>query len=365
MSAFLGNDAEAVIRVDAGAAIGAGHFMRCLALASALSKQGVKTSFLINKETESFLKRRSDFFYDYYLVDCVDEIESIQDHTKKINLAFFIIDGYQFNERYRCSIRALCDARLAKLVVLDDLNNSGNLYAAAVINPVNEAFNMGYELSAPNASLFLGSDYVLLRPEFSKPDADAFSLGHQRNQCVITFGASDVAGFSLPLLNSLIEDSVLFDDQGSNASLLAVTGLESGQMKAVKLLSEQHPQKLKHAHNVLNMAEVMKNARCVISAAGGTVFELAALGLPSILVVVADNQLNAAKEQEKNGWCVVIDARRYMESGASKQKSIEEMVSVLRSIWNNQKNLHEMHKKAVNSAVYHGAEKVVTGLLAL
>jgi UDP-2,4-diacetamido-2,4,6-trideoxy-beta-L-altropyranose hydrolase len=360
--------AKVVFRVDAGAAIGAGHFMRCLALAAAFAEQKLCALFLVNKETESFIRHRSDFQYDYHIVEQENELQSIRRIVEDLDVLFFVLDGYHFDQAYRFELKQLSGSLAAMLVLLDDTNDSGQLYADVVLNPVSAAFKLGYALTAPNAKLLLGADYTLLRPEFTRPEeltVDAFRL---LSECVITFGASDVAGLTAPLLAALLSDDKGGDCKPMSGkpapdSISVITGAGFTQGAIINVLAEQHAQTFKHLHDVSNMAVEMKHAKCVISAAGGTTFELAALGKPSILVVMADNQLNAAKEQTKKGWCTVVDARHCVNFEATRGRVIEEIVSVLQGLWNNDALLHGMHKKAINAAVYNGAQKVVSELM--
>ncbi|MGB8840018.1 MAG: UDP-2,4-diacetamido-2,4,6-trideoxy-beta-L-altropyranose hydrolase, partial [Aliidongia sp.] len=54
---------------------------------------------------------------------------------------------------------------------------------------------------------------------------------------------------------------------------------------------------------------LMLGARLAISAAGGTLAELAALRTPSLLVAVAENQQEAARLSPGHGWCLALDGR--------------------------------------------------------
>lgn len=57
------------------------------------------------------------------------------------------------------------------------------------------------------------------------------------------------------------------------------------------------------------MGVLMRQSGLAVSAAGGTVGELAALGVPAVIAVVADNQVAGAAACGADGWCEAIDAR--------------------------------------------------------
>jgi spore coat polysaccharide biosynthesis predicted glycosyltransferase SpsG len=50
------------------------------------------------------------------------------------------------------------------------------------------------------------------------------------------------------------------------------------------------------------MKELMLSSDMAVSAGGQTIYELARIGLPTIAVVVVDNQINSVKEWVKTGF---------------------------------------------------------------
>jgi UDP-2,4-diacetamido-2,4,6-trideoxy-beta-L-altropyranose hydrolase len=56
--------------------------------------------------------------------------------------------------------------------------------------------------------------------------------------------------------------------------------------------------------NVTNMAEIMSKSDLCIGAAGSTSWERCCLGLPTITLAIADNQINVLEELEKNACTI-------------------------------------------------------------
>jgi len=340
------NESVVLFRVDANSVIGAGHLMRCIALAHGFINYGVKPLFLISADTQAIIESRNDFPFDYILTAytcCDEEFEWIASISSSRYVYAVVLDGYQFNESYRKKLKSL----KFPLIVLDDCNNSGPLYADIVVNAISRAVHLNYQKNAPNAKLLLGSEYTLLRPEFSKPLIDEYS---SRLECLITFGASDVAGLSLPVLRAIISSAPEI------SPVSVVSGPAYKELPALKKNINKKSKDLSHFHNVSNMYPILSKAKMAISAAGGTVFELAALGVPSLIIIVSDNQINAALEQQEKGWCKVIDARQ----GTSPQV----IVSAALELWNNESLRQIMHQKACKSAIINGADRSAEKIIA-
>ena len=94
------------------------------------------------------------------------------------------------------------------------------------------------------------------------------------------------------------------------------------------------------------------NARLAIAAAGGSQFELAACLTPSVLLVVADNQVNATQQAATQGWCESWDARV--------KPDLTALVSRIVSLWENDAELATMHQKAQAHAETQGALELLS-----
>lgn len=338
-------------RVDANTKIGGGHFMRCIALAHGFVNGGARCLFLVERETLKFVEQLESFSFplEVYDLGCENEIDWIDKICVKMASRVVVLDGYQFNANFRQALSGLD----ALLVVIDDDNSNGELFADFIVNPVSRAVKLGYEHTSPRAKLLLGPNYTLLRPEFT-----SISSGHlhreyaEREDLLISFGASDVGNMTIPLL-----EKILSSRRGVEP-VTVVTGAAYLRKESLVSLIEEvgdHSGLVTHLHQVNNMATVMKNAKMAVSAAGGTVFELAAMGVPTILLVVADNQLNAALEQQSMGWCRVIDAREAF--------SCDSLMQQIEVIWNDDAMRVRMSRIALENAVTGGADRVANEIL--
>ncbi len=279
---------QAIFRLDAGKKNGMGHLMRCRALADALHAQGVACTFACKIiDSEICLSP-----HRLHSIENEDEFLAISKSYQWI-----IVDHYEYSSEELYVLHKHPDSHL---IVLDDMGNRGHLYADIIINPLAKARAFtSYQLSS-RAQLLLGPEYCLLGESFQTVKLPAFET---RNRIVITFGGSDVAGLTLPVIKAVADYDAI-----TSYRIVVVTGAACADGPAIEKHCEQ--QHYQYRHNVQNMAELFSTARLAISAAGSTIFELACCAVPSVFAVVADNQWLAAREHSLLGWCRSVDCRK-------------------------------------------------------
>jgi UDP-2,4-diacetamido-2,4,6-trideoxy-beta-L-altropyranose hydrolase len=99
----------------------------------------------------------------------------------------------------------------------------------------------------------------------------------------------------------------------------------------------------------------MRRAGLAVSAAGTTATELAALGVPSLISVVADNQVEGARGAAAKGWCHVLDAR---SSGAAAR-----IAGQARALWGDHRTRQAMVERAGAAIDGQGVARVCAALL--
>ncbi|WP_416305810.1 UDP-2,4-diacetamido-2,4,6-trideoxy-beta-L-altropyranose hydrolase [Neptunicella sp. SCSIO 80796] len=335
---------KVLFRVDASSAMGIGHLMRCQALAQALAQQQVEIIFALRQQTVPLARGRHDW---------VGQVKSIPDHVSQPEeldwlqqqfdldeFDFVVLDGYQFDHKYRASLKAAFNY----LVIFDDNNDSGPLYADMVINAASNADKLNYSRTAPEAIYCLGTDYRILRQEFySQPPVD----WQQRHSLTLMLGGSDPLNLTLPILQSLQKRKV-------DIPLRVITGAAYPYLDELQAFIQQSAQPIQHIHNCQQMAEVVSYSRMMLSAAGGSQFEIAYCHTPALLVIVAENQRNATRQAAQQGWCEVFDATEKVD--------IELLTDKLLTVWHDDSQLHNMHLQAELMSPANGAENVLDSL---
>jgi spore coat polysaccharide biosynthesis predicted glycosyltransferase SpsG len=294
---------------NASSTIGAGHFMRLFALAQACAKRcqasvvengkaqtrvNISITFVstqcpsylqqkLNKEGFSFVELPSAF--------TLDDLSQLSAHV------IFIDDYFLTAKHWQMFIDTG-----ALLVNIDDNTHQEPLLSHVIVNPAANASVPLYRQRAANAVLCLGYDYTLLRQEFIQ---QAFIPIQQRQQILITLGASDVKNMSYVLALSLLEELTR-----STQVCVLLGGLKNQAADKLESLAAQY-HNLQLVQQSNSVAQLMMHSGLAITAAGNTLSELASMGTPSIALVSVDNQQAALEPLPTNTWFTAIDVREF------------------------------------------------------
>ncbi len=269
---------QVAFRVDAGIVMGAGHVMRCLAIAQAFRKEKINCIFLVGNCPEHLVSRiQSENFAVVHLLK--DDETELQQLTAALHVSMIIVDGYHFGPEYREQLRAI----FGFLVLIDDYVITAPYHADVIVNALpninREKYN-GFQ----DKQLLLGIDYLAIRQEFvitTKTRADSMAAS---DRILLTFGGTDPSMLSMPVTEALLAglpENVLFD--------LVIHDAHPDK-EALMDLHRQYPEKLFIHVNAEDMSILMKQAAMAVSAAGSTLWELAVMQVPVVPVIIADNQ---------------------------------------------------------------------------
>ena len=282
----------ALFRCDASAVIGAGHVMRCLALAEMLGEAGWRVGFSVGWETIGTAPALRTSGFDVRVVNDADhDVEALQEQASG-QADLLVVDHYERDARFETSCRAF----VKKVLVLDDATRR-NHNCDILVDAANSADC--YKEHVPAGTRILaGPAYALLRRSFAgnRPCALARRDGRPVREILVSCGATDpgnVTGLVLDALNGITASVFVNVVLSSRAPHL--DAVRSRLRDGSRLLLD-----------VEDMAQLMTGADLAIGAAGLTAYERAVLGLPSILVVLADNQYGIAQLMFEAG--AAIDA---------------------------------------------------------
>lgn len=320
-----------MFRVDANQQIGMGHLMRCLALAQLFESQQIETIFVVRAKSRPLCLSRYDWVGKIVIIPDSIQLENEPDWLASLsefnNASTFVLDGYQFTEKYRKSIAILGK----RFVLFDDNNNSGMLHSDVVINAAPNANTLEYELTAGDSLLCLGDAFRCLRQEFYQAPEVNWS---ERHSLTMVFGGSD----PLDISRQLIEQLDLISEESDQLIMRVATGAAFGKEEPLLNAISKVATPVQHLPNCQDMAELFSYSSLVITAAGGSQFEAMHCYAPSVLVVVADNQLGASHQAATQGWCKVVDARLEL--------NVNEMAKGILELWRNKQELCNMHLAA-------------------
>ncbi|AWK85500.1 UDP-2,4-diacetamido-2,4,6-trideoxy-beta-L-altropyranose hydrolase [Azospirillum thermophilum] len=292
-----------LVRADASAAIGTGHVMRCLAVAEVLRGQGCRIQFAMAESTPAIDARLAAAGIGRIMVPGpigdAGDLAATRAALRRDGAAAVMIDGYGFGDDYRAGLKASG----ARVLAWDDLADGPPLHADLVVNPAPQAERLPYDRLAPGAGLLLGPAHVPFRREIRLAAARPRPPMAERRTLLLTFGGSDPLGLTGPVLEGLAAE------RPEGCRILAVVGGSNPRVADLLGLAERLEAPVTVEVDSTRMGAVMAGSGLAVSAGGGTQGELALMAVPTLLVVIADNQAPASAGSAALGWCEAVDGR--------------------------------------------------------
>ncbi|MDB9915760.1 UDP-2,4-diacetamido-2,4,6-trideoxy-beta-L-altropyranose hydrolase [Alphaproteobacteria bacterium] len=325
---------KVIFRVDASLQIGTGHVMRCLTLAEALKENNVSSAFICRKhrgnliekirsygfqvrELQVLKKTRSDnrLFHSHWLGttqqqdanDCINIL-------KEEKVDWLIIDHYALDQQWQRRLKPF----YKKLMVIDDLADRKHYCDILLDQTFARQQEDYFELVEKDCLLLLGSKYALIRPEFLKWRMCSLNRRSKPkfNQLLINMGGVDVNNVTTIILDELVKCNL-----PKNINITVIMGKDAPHLESVKLKAKSLLYNTIIKVDVGNMAEIMANTDIAIGAAGSTSWERCCLGLPTIQIIIAKNQIVIANSLAKYGAIKILENIKELSTIINNRKS--------------------------------------------
>jgi UDP-2,4-diacetamido-2,4,6-trideoxy-beta-L-altropyranose hydrolase len=322
--------------------------MRCLALAQAWQDAGGSADFLMAQSTASIRARLAAENCKVVLLSAAPGSEEdaavTSEHACRLGAEFLVVDSYAFGVDYQQQVRN----REQRLLYIDDACKCDCYLADIVLNQNLTAAEDLYRNCAPGTRLMLGPSFSLLRREFNAIRKWQRQIPPVGRNVLVTLGGSTRPEVGVRVIESLGRARI------DELRALFVIGGSSPDTAALESCAAKFPSKILLRRDVSNIAELMMQADIAISAAGSTCWELCFLGLPSILVDVAPNQIPIATELERRG-CALYAGNGISVCPGELANTIEKLVlsQEVRG------SISVRSRKLVDG---HGAERVVSAM---
>ena len=272
---------------DAVPRIGGGHVMRSLNLARALEARGAECAFRSHPDGDAVL---DVFARDLFRVESDADFGAL------------VFDHYALTATDHAAI-----ARGRPTLVIDDLADRP-LAADLVLDSGISRRATDYRGLVPDGCrLLLGPNHAPMRPDFAALRETALARraeGGPVRRILVSLGLMDVGGFTLQAVERL----------RGIAALDVVIGSAAPARTALEAIAEADPSVALHI-DTRDMARLTAEADIAIGAGGSSSWERCVLGLPTLLLVVADNQQEAAVALAEAGAVIALDAAAEFESG--------------------------------------------------
>lgn len=302
---------KVAFRADASLLIGSGHVMRCLTLAEALRSRGAQCLFISREHPGHLLATiqqrgfavtalpppatgvepvRAGALIHAPWLGCDWQTDAQQSSAALAQgvVDWLVVDHYALDQSWEAALRSC----YRKLLVIDDLADRAH-QADLLLDQ-----NLGRQppdyaaLVPPSCQVLAGPRFALLRPEFAA--VRAYSLRRRQQpklqQLLITMGGVDLPNATGQVLEALKACAL-----PSDCRISVVMGAQAPWLHQVREQARDMPWPTEVLVNISDMAQRMADSDLAIGAAGGTSWERCCLGLPTLLVVLADNQWPGAK----------------------------------------------------------------------
>jgi UDP-2,4-diacetamido-2,4,6-trideoxy-beta-L-altropyranose hydrolase len=321
-------------RVDGSLQIGTGHVMRCLTLADALRNRGMQCNFLcrphqghllelINQRGHHVLALRqsdncselgfNDTAHAHWLgvnweTDAKDTLNALSEHFGNQIIDWLVVDHYSLDARWEQALRP----KSRRIMVIDDLADRPHDCDLLLDQNLGRKTQDYDELLKGSAVKLIGPSYALLRPEFASMRQQSLTRRRknpQLHRLLITMGGVDKNNATEQVL-AVLQNCVLPAD----FKITVVMGLNAPWLSQVQAQAVKIPCKVEVLVGVNNFSQIMADSDLAITAAGGTVWELCSLGVPSFLLVLSRNQISGCIALQNAGAAIALESIQQLES---------------------------------------------------
>jgi UDP-2,4-diacetamido-2,4,6-trideoxy-beta-L-altropyranose hydrolase len=259
---------------EGGKTIGMGHLSRSVNIARALKRNSVPFDFLINDD-ESVKARLEAEGFEFRVVGLSPE------GVQKISSGTVVID----TKKDLSGLAALLKERGKRVVVIDNASS-----AEADLSVYPSPFYRGERRANERG----GSDYLIIGDNFIRErGALAQVKPFKPFKVLITMGGADPFNLTEQVVNAI--------ERLDGVEATVVIGPASKPTQFLKRFIESGSEKFRFLYNVADMAPVMSSCHIAFTAVGTTVYELAYLGVPSVVIANYPNDDSDLRELKELG----------------------------------------------------------------
>jgi UDP-2,4-diacetamido-2,4,6-trideoxy-beta-L-altropyranose hydrolase len=269
--------------------------MRCLALAQAgqdLGWQAVLATNSVNTNLNNLLlKEGVDIVHlDVEPGSVRDAVETAQ-LADRIQPAWIILDGYGFGGDFQAALKLTG----RRLLVLDDYGHAGRYAADVILNQNLHAQEQTYAARESSTRLLLGPRFTLLRREFRAWRGWKRETPPNARKILVTLGGADPTNATLKVIHALRQLA------NSGLEAIVLSGKVSPHRPTLTEACRGWESAIRVREAGVDMPDLLAWADCAINAGGSTCWEMAFMGLPNLLLILADNQRQVATELARLG----------------------------------------------------------------
>jgi len=301
--------------------IGLGHIYRTINIANDILNHNLM--FLTDKKSKNGYEKIKSLNYNV----SIQKKENILDDISEINPDVVINDILNTSVEYMKGLKGKCN----KVINFEDCGK-GAKYADIVINALYPE-----EKALKNKNYF-GHKYFIARDEFifSKQK----TVNKEVKRILITFGGTDPNNFTLKVLNTIYSNCIK-----ENITIDVIAGLGYSEFNTLKKFNN-----INVKQNVKNISTYMENADLIFSSAGRTVYEIAMIGTPSIILCQNKRETTHLFASKKNG---------FVNLGEGYNVTEKELFETFSSLLDNFPNRKKNNAKMLKTDLKKGRKKTI------
>jgi UDP-2,4-diacetamido-2,4,6-trideoxy-beta-L-altropyranose hydrolase len=277
----------ALLMTGASPEIGGGHVLRCLSLAESLEEHDFHPVFVVTRTTVETVSLLRGCRFD--ILEAPENVAiSVNDLPTH---AIAVFDGYDWDWRREIAWRGLVPLR----IVIDDLADRRHDCEVLVDQtPGRQAKDYG-GLVPDQCEIFAGPEFALLRPEFRRYREAALNRrsGGSVQRLLISMGLTDIQGIT----RRVVEGAM---NAGLDLEIDVAISVGAESLEWLRDIMRSTAKLTMHV-DTPDMARLMVAADLAIGAGGSTSLERCCMGLPSLVVVLAENQRIIVTSLERIG----------------------------------------------------------------
>lgn len=304
-----------VIRVDSSQQIGSGHLVRCRTLAEELRRRGAEVCFICREHSGHISEwlsqstfpvillppppkpaKMSENYRDWLGVSQETDAAETINALGQIKPDWLIVDHYSLDQVWEQLLRPYVN----KILVIDDLANRPHDCDGLLDQNENLEGEIRYQRLVPkHCRVLVGCRYALLRPEYAEYRKTLKPRTGEIKRIFIFFGGTDpdnMTGMAIAVLSS---------PEFKDITLDVVIGVTSSHRETIELQAKERGNINVYGSRP-HLADLMAQADLAIGAGGVTNWERCTLGLPTLVISIAKNQIKICENLARSDQIIYL-----------------------------------------------------------
>lgn len=294
--------AKILFLADAGPSVGGGHLMRCLTLSGALGRAGAECGFMATAEAAAVLDAFAGGAVRRFPAPSNDPAGLVAlavQAARTWRATVAVIDHYGLGIEADRALRTAA----GRLLAIEDLRRPRDCDLLLDSNLGRD------ERDYPGLAALVGPAYALVRPEFAAARAAALARrgeGGAAERVLVSLGLTDVGAITGRAVAAILPAL-------GERRLDVVVGAGAPSLARLQALAAAEPRLRLHI-DARDMAELIAAADLAIGAGGSSAWERCVLGLPTLTLVLADNQRENSQALAAAGAVLALEVNGALDA---------------------------------------------------